>query len=117
VSALGRSTILDQIDLIRWAEDTPNVKRFFPSEYGTDIDYDASSANEKPAQFKLKVRAFIKANIKRLQYTYLVTGPYPEMYVNYAGGDPKTGGFEVANKRATLLGDGNGKVGFTTMPE
>lgn len=53
---MGRDVILDQIRLIELAEKSANIKRFFPSEYGTDIEYGPNSEHERPHQAKLKVR-------------------------------------------------------------
>ena len=97
----------------------PDVKRFFPSEYGTDIGYDSSSVNEKPHQQKLKVRAALK-DVKDLEYTYVVTGPYGDadshLFLSAAPPEAeKAGSFDVKRKRAVLLGDGNGKISLTTM--
>ena len=38
ISAAGRNAILTQIPILEIAESTPTVKRFFTSEYGTDIE-------------------------------------------------------------------------------
>jgi hypothetical protein len=117
ISALGRNALLKQIDLIQLAEQTPNIKRFFPSEYGTDIEYWPSSANEKPHQQKLKVRAYFKNTTTRLEHTYLVTGPYAEGYMSLAKRDPRAGSFDVSEKKAVLLGTGDEKISLTTMRE
>ncbi|KAF2418452.1 isoflavone reductase family protein [Tothia fuscella] len=117
VSAVGRNVILDQIDLIRLAEKTPNIKRFFPSEFGTDIEFGPKSPNEKPHQLKLKVRGYIKNEVKRLEHTYLVTGPYAEFYIGKGFGDQKAGGFDVQAKKAVLCGTGDDKVALMTMPD
>lgn len=119
VACSGRNVILDQINQLKWAEETPCIKRFFPSEYGTDIEYNTTtSPSEIPHQLKLKVRAFIRENIKRLSYTYVVTGPYPEMAFNMVGGTPQAGGFNVKERKASLLGDPDkSKVSYTSMPE
>jgi hypothetical protein len=117
VSAVGRNVIDHQIDLLRLAESTSNIKRFFPSEYGTDIEFGPKSPNEKPHQLKLKVRAYIKNEIKRLEHTYLVTGPYADLYIGKANGDPHAGSFDVKAKKAVLLGTGNEKIALTTMSE
>lgn len=116
VSAVGRNVIAEQINLIKLAEATPSINRFFPSEYGTDIEYSPESANEKPHQLKLKVRAYIKDNVKRLQYTYLVTGPYSDMFITDSK-IPEYGTFDVKNKSATLLGTGNENISFTTQED
>lgn len=119
VSAAGRNAILTQIPILEVAETVDTVKRFYPSEYGTDIEYDPkTSPDEPPHQLKLKVRAFIKENIKRLEYTYLVTGPYPDMWLNKTPDNlTHTGSFDVKGKKATVLYDGKQHISFTTMSE
>ena len=105
---------MTQISLIQWASET-NVTRFFPSEYGTDVEYSPASAHEKPHQLKLKVRAYAKT-VRNLEFTYLVTGPYSDMYFDKSGKE-QIGIFDVKAKKAVLLGDGNGRVSFTAMAE
>jgi len=114
VSCVGRGAILTQIPLIKWASES-GVARFFPSEYGTDIEHNAASVNEKPHQLKLKVRAFAK-EIQNVKFTYLVTGPYSDMYLMNSGKD-EMGTWDVKGKRAVLLGTGDEKVAFTTMTD
>ena len=102
---------------IKWASETPNVERFFPSEYGTDIEHNPSSAFEKPHQLKLKVRAYAKTVPKeKLHFTYLVTGPYSDLYMGKSS-KHEIGTFDVQAKMAVLLGDGNGQIAFTAMTE
>lgn len=108
--------IASQINLLELAEQTESVKRFFPSEYGTDIEYWPESAHEKPHQQKLKVRRYIAEHVKRLEICYLVTGPYADLYMG-AVKKPEIGTYDVKGKRAVLLGDGNGKISLTTMAE
>ncbi len=117
ISAVGRDGLLEQIELLRLAEASGSVQWFFPSEYGTDIDYDASSATEKPHQNKLKVRSFIRENIKRVKVTYVVTGPYIDMFFRLVPGHELPGGFDPSSKKAVVVDSGNEKVGFTSMPE
>jgi hypothetical protein len=116
VSAVGRNAILWQIDLLRLAEATPNIKRFYPSEYGTDIEYHPQSAHEKPNQLKLAVRKYIRENVRRLEYTYVVTGPYADLYLGKMGGElARIGSWDVKEKTAVLLGTGYEPASFTTM--
>lgn len=119
VSCVGRPVIQAQLQWLDVMDKHADVKRFFPSEYGTDIEYDSTSATEKPHQQKLKVRAALK-EVKGFEYTYVVTGPYGDAdSVLYLGATPadteSTGTFDVKRKRAVLLGDGNGKISLTTM--
>ncbi|KAJ9145058.1 Isoflavone reductase family protein [Pleurostoma richardsiae] len=117
VSALGRGAIDLQVKLIELAEESKTVDWFFPSEYGTDIEHGPSSATEKPHQKKLAVRRYIQENVRRLKVTYLVTGPYFEMWVRPSPAAPEIGGFDVLRREARLIDDGDGKVGFCTMPD
>jgi NmrA-like family len=98
------------------------VTRFFPSEYGTDVAYNASSAHEKPHQGKLKVRAYIKElqekNPGKLEYTYVVVGPFSDWFLGkMLLGREEAGGFDVQAKKAVLLGSGKEKFSFTAMAE
>ncbi|KAF7192468.1 Isoflavone reductase-like [Pseudocercospora fuligena] len=118
LSALGRTAIERQCNLILLAEHSPSIVRFIPSEFGTDIAFNASSANEKPHQAKLKVRAFLESDaVRRLTYTYLVTGPFADLYVGSMAHEPQLGSFDVQSKHAVLLGDGDGKTALTTMAD
>lgn len=117
VSAVGRDVLEAQINLIRLAEESGSVQWFFPSEYGTGVEYGPQSAQEKPHQLKLKVRKYIRENVQRLKYTFLVTGPYIDMFFSLSPIAPEAGGFDINAKKAVLVEDGEGKVGFTTMPE
>ncbi|EXJ59089.1 hypothetical protein A1O7_06520 [Cladophialophora yegresii CBS 114405] len=115
VSCVGRGGIEKQINLITWAEQA-GVRRFFTSEYGTDIEYWPQSAHEPPHQLKLKVRAHMKT-MKTLEHTYLVTGPYSDLYFGTMKARPELGQFDVKEKKAVLLGDGEGPVSFTAMAD
>ncbi|KAE8155089.1 hypothetical protein BDV25DRAFT_37661 [Aspergillus avenaceus] len=117
ISALGRGAIALQIPLIRLADASPTVTWFFPSEYGTDIKYSPASAHERPHQQKLKVRHYLENQVSNLAHTYVVTGPYADMYIRCAAGRD-AGGWDVSTRTATLLGeDGKGRVSLTTMTD
>ncbi|KAJ7482687.1 hypothetical protein FB451DRAFT_1235861 [Mycena latifolia] len=115
ISCVGRNVLQHQIKLIQLAEETPSVKWFFPSEYGTDIEHNSKSPDEKPHQIKLNVRAFVRDQVKRLKVTYVVTGPYFDMWVNTIPGLEVAGGFVNDKMEAYVIGEGDGKVGFCTM--
>ncbi|KXT15683.1 hypothetical protein AC579_6136 [Pseudocercospora musae] len=118
VSALGRTAIEKQCNLISLAERSPSIVRFIPSEFGTDIAFNASSAEEKPHQAKLKVRAFLHSDaVRRLAFTFLVTGPFADLYVGSMAHEPRLGSFDIKTRHAVLLGDGDGKIALTTMAD
>ncbi|KAL6237881.1 hypothetical protein BDW75DRAFT_202921 [Aspergillus navahoensis] len=117
VSALGRGVIAHQVQLVQWADESPHIKRFLPSEYGTDIEYSSASAHEKPHQQKLKVRAAIRAT-KNLEYAFVVTGPYADVpFYLQATNNPRGGSFDVKNKKAVLLGDGKGRISLVACAD
>lgn len=122
ISCVGRQVISAQLELIKLAEKHPDIKRFFPSEYGTDVEHNATSSIELPHQAKLKVRAAL-AESKTLEYSYIVTGPYANaekgLYLS-AATSPETeasGSFDAKNRRAVLLGDPDAKINLTTMQD
>lgn len=119
ISCVGRQVISAQLELVKLADKHPDVKRFFPSEYGTDVEHNANSGGELPHQAKLKVRAAL-AESKTLEYTYIVTGPYANadrgLYLSAASPETEASGcFDVKRKRAVLLGDPDAKINLTTM--
>lgn len=120
ISAVGRPAILLQIPLIKLAAASDSVKWFLPSEYGTDIKYGPASANEKPHQLKLKVRAYLEEDeaIRQsgLKYTYVVTGPYPESYMDFNSSAREAGGWDFDTKTTYLL-EKNNRVSFTSQKE
>jgi nucleoside-diphosphate-sugar epimerase len=113
ISCLGRGALEHQFELIKLADESDSVRWFFPSEYGTDPDHDPSSAHEKPHQLKRAVRKIFAEQVKNLKPTYLVVGPYIEMWA------PKNeiSGFDAEKREATILGDGEQPIGFTAMAE
>jgi hypothetical protein len=116
---VGREAISKQIPLIKWAAEC-KIRRFYASEYGTDIEYwPEKSAYEPPHQLKLKVRAAMTEVRKwsDIEYTYLVTGPYSDLYFGPFTSQPELGSFNVKEKKAVLLGTGDEEVSFTAMAE
>ena len=117
ISCVGRAVLDQQQELIRLAEESESVQWFLPSEYGTDIEHNNKSSNERPHQVKLGVRKYIREHTKRLRVTYVVVGPYFEMWLGGGTSIDQIGGFDLENNKAVLIGDGEGKIGFTTMSE
>jgi hypothetical protein len=116
ISCLGRNVLMHQLELLRWASQSGSVKWFFPSEYGTDIEYCDKSKDEKPHQMKLAVRKFVAEEVKNVKVTYLVTGPYADMFFYLKDSIQEAGGFDARRRKAVVIGDSK-SVGFTTMRE
>jgi hypothetical protein len=60
------------------------------------------------------VRKFIREEVKKLHVTYLVTGPYSDLFLAPSS-DARIGSFNPRERTATLLGSGDEAVSFTTM--
>lgn len=56
------------------------------------------------------------AETTTLDYTYVVTGPYSDLYFGKMAID-EIGTFDVKAGRAVLLGTGDEKISFTSMNE
>jgi hypothetical protein len=69
--------------------------------------------SEKPHQLKLQVRKYLREKTEKLKVTYLVTGPYSDLFFG-ASPEPQAGTFKVKEKTATLLGTGRERISFTT---
>ncbi|KAM0254690.1 hypothetical protein ACHAQJ_006540 [Trichoderma viride] len=117
ISCLGRAALEGQMELIRLAEASPTVRWFFPSEFGTDPEHNERSAGEKPHQMKLAIRKFIRENTRQLNVTYVVVGPYFDLWVDQRKWDDELGGIDLAKKEAIFTGDGETKIGFTTLKD
>lgn len=66
------------------------------------------------------MRAVLENEISRddLDYSYVVTGPFAEMYLHFTPGLEEAGGWDVKSRKAVLLGaKGEERVSLTTMEE
>ena len=96
------------------------MRRFYTSEYGTDIEYwPERSAHEPPHHDKWTVREYFKSvqTWSDLEHTYLVTGPYSDLYFGPFLANPELGSFNVKERKAVLLGTGDEEVSFTAMAD
>ncbi|EFX02284.1 isoflavone reductase family protein [Grosmannia clavigera kw1407] len=116
VSAVGRNAIEKQVRLIDLAAHrAPSIVRFLPSEFGTDIDYCAASAAEIPHQKKRRVRACL-AGQTSLAYSFVVTGPFADLFIGNLPAEPRVGSFDLVTRTAFLAAP-DGPVGLTTMAD
>lgn len=63
------------------------------------------------------MRAYIKDIAGKIEHTYVVTGPYSDLYFGPTKQAPQIGSFDVEKKQAVLLGTGNEPVAFTSMQD
>ncbi|EEF52595.1 phenylcoumaran benzylic ether reductase TP7 [Ricinus communis] len=104
ISTLGALQLADQTKVIAAIKEAGNVKRFFPSEFGTDVDHvhavePAKSAFETKAQIRRAIEA------EGIPYTYAVCNYFASLMIPLL--------LRPAGDKVTILGDGNVKAIFS----
>ncbi|KAL5790933.1 hypothetical protein ACOSQ2_005821 [Xanthoceras sorbifolium] len=103
ISTIARVQLADQDKIIAAIKQAGNVKRFFPSEFGTDVDRAHAVEPAKTAfARKAKIRRDVEA--EGIPYTYvssnLFAGSYLANFSQFGATAPPT-------DRVVILGDGN----------
>ncbi|KAK3163652.1 hypothetical protein QOZ80_1AG0006410 [Eleusine coracana subsp. coracana] len=110
ISAVGPRQVKEQPRIITAIKEAGNVKRFMPSEFGSDVD---RLNTVDPA----KSLYAVKANLRRLieaegiPHTYVACNSFAETYLPSIGDVTAVGAGPPSN-RITVLGDGNSKAVF-----
>ncbi|KAM3757386.1 hypothetical protein ACB098_02G183600 [Castanea mollissima] len=111
ISALGSpEQVADQVKIVAAIKEAGNIKRFFPSEFGTDPD--RVHAVEPAAHFfgvKASVRRSIEA--EGIPYTYLVSNGFAGYFLPNLG-NIRTSATAPPRDKVEIIGDGNPKVIF-----
>lgn len=111
ICALGSpEQIADQVKIVAAIKEAGNIKRFFPSEFGTD--FDRVHAVEPAAHFfgvKASVRRSIEA--EGIPYTYLVSNGFAGYFLPNLG-NVLTSATAPPRDKVEIIGDGNPKVIF-----
>lgn len=106
ISAVGAVQLADQVKIIAAIKEAGNIKRFLPSEFGTDVD--RTNAVEPAATFfstKAKIRRAIEA--ERIPFTYVVSNGFAGYTLPSLG---QMGAKSPPRDKITIIGDGNPKV-------
>ncbi|KAI8549653.1 hypothetical protein RHMOL_Rhmol06G0041700 [Rhododendron molle] len=104
----GSSPLLDQFKLIAAIKEAGNIKRFFPSEFGNDVDRVNAVEPAKTAYaMKAQLRRAIEA--EGIPYTF-VSSNYFAGYNLPHFGQPELSA--PPREKAIILGDGNPKAVF-----
>ncbi|KAH0752093.1 hypothetical protein KY285_005241 [Solanum tuberosum] len=108
ISTVGHALLADQVKLIAAIKEAGNVKRFFPSEFGNDVDRVHAVEPAKAAfNTKAQIRRVVEA--EGIPFTYVATFFFagyslPNLAQPGAAGPP--------NDKVVILGDGNTKAVF-----
>ncbi|XP_073314976.1 isoflavone reductase-like protein [Primulina huaijiensis] len=108
ISTVGNFQLADQVKIIAAIKEAGNVKRFFPSEFGNDVDRARAVEPAKSAfESKAQIRRAIEA--EGIPYTYVASN-------FFAGYSLPTliqlGATAPPRDKVIILGDGNAKAVF-----
>ncbi|GJN06086.1 hypothetical protein PR202_ga23774 [Eleusine coracana subsp. coracana] len=108
VSTLGALQLADQTRLIAAIKETGNVKRFFPSEFGLDVD---RTGAVEPAKSIFARKAAIRRAVEAsgVPYTYVVAGYFAGFALPSIG---QALSRAPPTDKAVVLGDGDAKAVF-----
>jgi len=106
ISTLGSLQLADQTRLIDAIKEAGNVKRFFPSEFGLDVDH---TGIVEPGKSVLSAKVAIRRAVEAsgIPYTYVVAGFFAGYALPGIGQALAQG---LPADKAVVLGDGNAKA-------
>ncbi|XP_074286175.1 phenylcoumaran benzylic ether reductase POP1-like [Silene latifolia] len=108
ISTVGYFVLADQVKIIDAIKEAGNVKRFFPSEFGVDVD--RTSAVE-PAKSAFSVKAGIRRAVEAagIPYTYVSANNFAGLFLPSMS---QPGATSPPRDKIVILGDGNPKAVF-----
>ncbi|KAJ7957766.1 Isoflavone reductase-like protein [Quillaja saponaria] len=110
IAPLGAQQFGDQDKIITAIKEAGNVKRFFPSEFGTDVDRNHAVEPAKSAfETKVKIRRAIEA--EGIPYTYVVNNCFAGFFLPTLA-QPGVFAPPPPKDKVVIYGDGNAKAIF-----
>ncbi|XP_027361196.1 isoflavone reductase-like [Abrus precatorius] len=110
ICATGRLVIENQVKIIAAIKEAGNVKRFFPSEFGLDVDrHHAVEPVREVFEDKAKIRRIIEA--EGIPYTYLCCHAFTGYFLRNLTQIDAT---VPPRDKVLILGDGNVKGAYVT---
>ncbi|KAJ8441995.1 hypothetical protein Cgig2_020140 [Carnegiea gigantea] len=108
ISSVGFFQLADQVKIIAAIKEAGNIKRFFPSEFGNDVD--RTSAVE-PARSTFETKAQIRRAVEAegIPYTYVASNCFGGYFLPSL---VQPGATTPPRDKVSILGDGNVKAVF-----
>ncbi|XP_034681731.1 phenylcoumaran benzylic ether reductase Pyrc5-like isoform X2 [Vitis riparia] len=108
ISTVGRAQLSDQVKIIAAIKEAGNVKRFFPSEFGNDVDRVHAV---EPAKTAFEIKAQIRRTIEAegIPYTYVSSNTFAAFFLPTFS---QPGATAPPRDKVIILGDGNPKAVF-----
>ncbi|OWM88321.1 phenylcoumaran benzylic ether reductase Pyrc5-like [Punica granatum] len=108
ISAVGTRLVAEQDKLVAAIKEAGNVKRFFPSEFGNDVDrVHAVEPAKVTFATKAKIRRLVEA--EGIPYTYVSSNFFAGYFLPTLA---QPGATSPPRDKAIILGDGNPKAIF-----
>ncbi|XVE69858.1 hypothetical protein DITRI_Ditri10aG0025300 [Diplodiscus trichospermus] len=108
ISTVGNMQLADQVKIIAAIKEAGNVKRFFPSEFGNDVDHVHAV---EPAKTAFAIKAQIRRTIEAegIPYTYVPSNCFAGYFLPTLA---QPGATAPPRDKVVILGDGNAKAVF-----
>jgi len=108
ISTVGRLQFGDQVKIIAAIKEAGNVKRFFPSEFGNDVDRVHAVGPAKTA-FATKAEIRRKIEAEAIPYTYVTSNLFAGYFLPTLA---QPGARAPPRDKVSIFGDGNAKAIF-----
>lgn len=106
ISTVGHTLLGDQVKIIAAIKEAGNIKRFFPSEFGNDVDRVHAVEPAKSAfATKAKIRRAVEA--EGIPYTYVASNFFAAYFLPNLS---QPGATAPPRDKVVILGDGNPKA-------
>ncbi|KAI3982660.1 hypothetical protein MKX01_021417 [Papaver californicum] len=108
ISTLGYGQIADQVKIVAAIKEAGNIKRFFPSEFGNDVD---RSRAVEPAKSTFDAKVHVRRAIEAegVPYTYVSSNFFFGYFLPNLS---QPGATAPPRDKVIILGDGNPKAVF-----
>ncbi|XP_042482150.1 eugenol synthase 2-like [Macadamia integrifolia] len=108
IATVGKQLVQEQVKIIAAIKEAGNVKRFFPSEFGNDIDRVHAV---EPALSTYKIKASIRRAVEAegIPHTIVVCNHFSDYFLHNFG---QVGATAPPREKVVIMGDGNPKVIF-----
>lgn len=108
ISTVGNMQVADQTKLITAIKEAGNVKRFFPSEFGNDVDR-VNAVEPAKSSFSIKAQIRRAVEAEGIPHTFVASNTFAGYFLPTLC---QPGASSPPRDKVTILGDGNAKAVF-----
>lgn len=108
ISTVGHALLVDQVKIIAAIKEAGNVKRFFPSEFGNDVDR-VHAVDPAKTLFGLKAQIRRAVEAEEIPYTYVSSNFFSGRFLPNLS---QPGAATPPRDKVIILGDGTPKAIF-----